>query len=106
MSLKIFQLDSLHLSYPKEEIKLSVTSSAAFRLPPGILTSLDRIDVASALRSGTMWVGLDTACRIDFQILFNGKPLDKVNRIQVLESLGYHIRDAGVSEVFLVRGGC
>lgn len=106
MPLKTLHLDPLHLTYPAEMVGLSITSTAEFRLPSEMRVSLDETGVTSALKSGTLWVGNDKACRMDIKISFNNRPLDGVTRARVLEPLGHHILGANVGRIFRTAVFC
>ena len=96
MSLRVLELGTLHLTYSEHHLKLSVVSVADVRIPRSI-SSLDNDAFIKALTSRNLWVSRGVACHFDIQILFNGKPLDKNGRVNLLESLGYRLRDAQVS---------
>jgi hypothetical protein len=102
MPLKILELDQLHLTYPLEKLRLSVKSSAVFRLPAGMHVSLPELDIAKALISGSIWVGHARVCPIDIHISFNDKQLDASNRARILEPLGSRILNANVGGDFLI----
>ncbi|KAH8754680.1 hypothetical protein F5882DRAFT_469304 [Hyaloscypha sp. PMI_1271] len=93
MSLRVLELDTLHLTVPDHLLKLSVVSAADIRIPRSI-SSLEDSALIKALTSGRLWVSRGVACRLDVQVLFNGKPLDGDGRVSLLESLGYRLRDA------------
>jgi len=97
MSLKSLQLDQLTLAYAAEDLKLSVSSIADLRLPTR-LASLSNGDIVEALTSGSIWATRGRSCRLELQLFFHGKPLEVPNRLQIVESVGYHLRDAHVSE--------
>jgi hypothetical protein len=96
MSRRVLELDTLHLTVPDQLLKLSVVSAADIRIPRSI-SSLEDSALVKALTSGSLWVSRGVACRLDVQVLLNGKPLDKDGRVNLLESLGYRLRDAQVS---------
>lgn len=102
MPLKILELDPLHLSYPPDNLRLSVKSSAVFKFPDGMRVSLPELDIAKALISGSIWVGHARVCPIDIYISYNDKPLDAANRPRVLESLGSRILDSNVGGDFII----
>jgi hypothetical protein len=95
MSLKVLELDRLQLIIFEDHLKLSVVSAAAIRIPRS-LSTLDGAALVKALTGGEIWVSRGISCRLDIEILFNGKPLDQISRLNLLESLGYRIRDAAV----------
>jgi len=95
MPLRVLELDTLHLTNPDAHLKLSVVSAVDVRFPRSI-SNLQDDALVKALTSGKLWVSRGIACRLDIQILFNGKPLDRNGRVNILESLGYRIRDAHV----------
>ena len=93
--LRVLKLDPLHLTHSKHRLKLSAVSSVDVRIP-GSLSSLAHDELVKALASGNLWVTRGVACHLDIQILFNGKQLDQNERVNLLESLGHHIRDSQV----------
>jgi hypothetical protein len=102
MSLKVLELEQIELTYPIDGLKLSIISQVEVRLPSGKLASLDQEGLIKVLRSGNVWVSRGRACRLDMQLSFNGKLLNKSNRMQILEVLGYCLSDAYVSESLLL----
>jgi hypothetical protein len=106
MSLKTLQLEKFHLELASEELGLKIELTMDIRFPSGWTPSLDNDDMVKALASGYTWVSRGRRCRADFQIFFDDKPLDWASRISVLESLGYHVRDAHVSFLAFVPGFC
>ncbi len=95
MSLWALELDPLHLVNSEHHLKLSVLSFANIRIPWSI-SSLENDAIVKALTSGNLWVSRGAACRLDIRVFYNGNPLDRNGRINILESLGYRIRDAQV----------
>ncbi len=95
MCLRVLELDALHLNSPDHHLKLSVVSTADVRIP-SCISSLENAALVKALTSGNVWISRGVACHLEIQVLFNGKPLDKDGRVNLLESLGYRIRDAQV----------
>jgi hypothetical protein len=89
------ELGTLHLVDTENHLKLSVLSTTDIRIPQRI-SSLANDAIIKALTSGNLWVSRGVGCRLDIQILFNGKKLDRNGRIGLLESLGYRFRDAQV----------
>jgi hypothetical protein len=97
MSLKTLELEKLNLILTSEKLKLEIASSVDIRLPSRWSPLLNHDDTVKALTSGNIWVSRGRRCRVDVEISFNAKRLDKTSRIAILESLGYHLRDAHVS---------
>jgi hypothetical protein len=99
MSLKVLELDRLQLTISEDHLKLSVISAADIRIPRS-LSTLDNTAIVKALTAGKLWVSRGISCRLDIEVFFNGKPLDQNSRLQLLESVGYQIRDAAVCSPF------
>jgi len=97
MSVKTVHFEQLKLSYAAEDLKLSVTSFVDLKLPNNRLASLDGEDLLEALTTENIWISRGSACRLEFQLSYNGKPLEIPSRMRTLENLGYHLRDAYVS---------
>ena len=102
MSLQVLRLDTLRLTKPDNELKLTVVPAVDIRIPHSI-SILDNGALVGALTSGNLWVSRGVACHLEIQVLFNGKPLDPTGHVTLLESLGYKLRDAQVSDTFLAR---
>lgn len=96
MPLKVLELGPLTLNSPADNITVSIRPKVQLKLPPGQLNSLGNVDLLKAITSGKLWVTRGTGCHFDLRFLLNGKPLDKNLRLRILESVGYHIRDANV----------
>ena len=103
MSLKVLELEKIELTYPIDDMKLSITSQVELRSPSGKLASLDQEDFAKVLMSGNVWVSRGRACRLDMQLSLNGRLLDINDRMQILEVLGHYLSDAYVSESLLLQ---
>jgi len=103
MSVRDLNLGQLSLADSACNLKLSVTASGAFSLPPN-LSSLNDTELQEALLSGRIWTARGRACRISIRVSFNGRPLDADNRLQVLKSIGYQCRDAHVSKLCWLCG--
>ena len=97
MSSRTLGLEKLHLTLNSEKLTLEIASKVDIKFPSGWFSSLDDDGVFQALTSGYIWAPRGRRCRVDVDISFNEKPLDAVSRIHILESLGYHLRDANVS---------
>lgn len=98
MPLQALDLDPLHLTYPAEQLKLSVVSRAGFNFPSDV--ALHPLDWSKFLVSGNLWVGSPRVCRIDIRFSLNGTSLDSENRASILEPLGSRICDAKAGEVY------
>lgn len=96
MPLKVLNLDPVSLVCAAEGLKLSVTSEITINLSTSNLATLGNPELITALLKHKAWVSRGRACRLDLQIFFNGKELPIVTRLRLLESLGYHLRDAHV----------
>jgi hypothetical protein len=95
MPLRVLELDTLNLISPDHQLKLSAVAAVDVRIPQG-MSSLEDPTLVKALTSRKLWVSRGVACHLDIQVLLNGKPLDRSDRVNLLESLGYRIRDAQV----------
>jgi hypothetical protein len=102
MSLKVLELDPLHLTISQDHLKLSVISTADIRIPTS-LSTLDNATMVKALTAGEIWVSRGISCRLDIEVFFNGKPLGQNSRLQLLESVGYRIRDAPVRSPLILQ---
>jgi hypothetical protein len=101
MSLKVLELDCLQLTISEDHLKLSVISAADIRIPTS-LSTLDNATMVKALTAGEIWVSRGISCRLDIEVFFNGEPLDQ-NSLQLLESVGYRIRDATVRSPLILQ---
>jgi hypothetical protein len=99
MSHRVLGLDTIYLTKPDNELKLSVVPAVNIRIPHSIST-LDDAALVGAMTSGNLWVSHGVACHLEIQVLFNGKPLDPTGHVTLLESLGYKLRDAQVCHTF------
>ncbi|KAG9245484.1 hypothetical protein BJ878DRAFT_15293 [Calycina marina] len=95
MATRVVNLGQSELSNRMGDTRLNVTAMGAFILPT-YYSELDDIELVEALASGNLWVTRGTACHVTIRITFNGSPIDEINHLRVLESLGYHCRDAYV----------
>lgn len=96
MSSKSLELEKLSLTLVSEKLKLEIASTVDIKFPSG-RSPPDHDCTVKALHSRNIWVSRGRRCRVDADISFNGKPLHALSRIPVLESLGYHLRNAHVS---------
>ncbi|CZT44860.1 uncharacterized protein RSE6_16063 [Rhynchosporium secalis] len=92
MTSRTLELGSFNLVHSAESLKLIVTASAHFQGPKSI-TNLDEDAFAQALESRKLWVTRGRGCRIDVEVLQDGKPLARTSS-RKLEVLGCQIRDA------------
>jgi hypothetical protein len=99
MSHRVLGLDTIYLTKPDNELKLSVVPAADIRIPHSIST-LDDAALVRAMTSGNLWVSHSVTCHLELQVLFNGKPLDPTGRVNLVGSLGYKLRDAQVGDTF------
>lgn len=97
MSLQTLGLEKLHLTLASEKLKLDIASTVDIRFPSRWSPSWDNDEIVKALTSGHIWVSRGRRCRVDIEISFNRKPLHSTTRIAILESIGYHLREAHVS---------
>jgi hypothetical protein len=104
MSLRVLVLDTLHLANLEHHLKLSVVSAAEVKIPQNI-SNLEDAALLKTLTSGNLWVTRGIACHLDIQVLFNGKPLGRGSRANMLESLGQRLRDAQVRGNLLFFAG-
>ena len=96
MSLKTLELDRFSLTNPENKWKLEVVSSADFNIPE-TLSSAGNYEALRLLTSKQIWASRGKGCRFDIHILWDAKPLDWVNRVQLLRTFGCQLRDAVVS---------
>lgn len=99
MSLRVLGLDTIHLTKPDNELKLSVVPAVNIRIPHSIST-LDDAALVGALTSGSLWVSHGVGFHLEIQVFFNGKPLDPIGRVSLLKGLGCKLRDAQVGDTF------
>ena len=97
MSSKTLELGKFSLALNSEKLKLEIDSSVQIKFSSGWDPSAGENIIVKALESGSIWISRGRRCRVDVQIFFDGKPLERSSRISLLESLGYHLRDAHVS---------
>lgn len=97
MSSKSLVLEKLFLTLASEKLNLEIASTVDIKFPSGLSHSGDDDGVVKALTSGNIWVSRGRRCRLDLEISFNGKPLDRTSRITILESFGYDLQVAHVS---------
>ncbi|KAL2073906.1 hypothetical protein VTL71DRAFT_11232 [Oculimacula yallundae] len=93
MTSRLLDLGRFSLVHSAEALKLDVASGAEFRVPRSI-ADLDDGSFALALKSSRLWVTRGQGCRIDLEVLHDGKPLNGRERYTLLESMGCQIRDA------------
>ncbi|KAJ5051428.1 uncharacterized protein L3040_001207 [Drepanopeziza brunnea f. sp. 'multigermtubi'] len=93
MVSKSLELDRFSLINTTESWKLEVVSAADFQIP-GHLANLDLNVVLEALSSRKVWASRAMGCKIDMEILLDGKQLLRNVSDQWLQSLGVRIRDA------------
>lgn len=96
MPLKVLELGPLTLISTADDMTVTIRPKVQLKLPPGIINTLNNVDLLKAITIGKLWVSRGIGCRLDLQILFNGKPLEETIRLRMLESVGYHVRDAHV----------
>lgn len=95
MSLKILELGRFNLVSLAEPLKLEVVAAVDFEGPKSIC-DLDANAFVCGVASRHVWVSRGRGCRIDIEVLLNGKPLNRTYDSQLLESLGCQIRDVNV----------
>lgn len=105
MSLKALELDRFSLCSTAESLKLEVVSAADFRVPRN-LSNLDSNAMLKALTLRQVWVSRGRGCRIDIEVLLDGKPLNRIDYLHLLQSLGCMIRDAEVRSNDSLKSFC
>lgn len=93
MSLNTLELDRFSLSDTAESLKLEVASAAVFKVPRNF-SNLDSSAMLKALTLRQVWVSRGRGCRIDIEVLLDGTPLNRIDYLYFLQSLGCRIRDA------------
>ena len=106
MTSRTLELAKISLTLKSERLKLEVAPTVDVRFPSWWSPSRDDESIVKALISGNVWVSGGGRCRVDVDVLFNSKALDKTIKISILESLGYHLHEANVSPMPPSGGIC
>ncbi|PVH81768.1 hypothetical protein DL98DRAFT_570905 [Cadophora sp. DSE1049] len=93
MPLRVLELGRFSVVSTTEALKLEVVSGADITGPPS-LADLDDDALVKVVTSRQLWVSRGRGCRIDIEVLLDGKRLDRNIYFQLLERLGCQIRDA------------
>ncbi len=95
MSVKVLELERFNLASTAESLKLEVISTIEVKVPRN-LSTLENIAMMKAVTSRQVWVSRGRGCRIDVEVLLDGKPLDRINHLKLLQHFGGRIQDAEV----------
>jgi len=93
MPLRVLELGRFSLASTATALMLEAVFRADLACPTSI-ADLDDDALVTAVTSRQLWVSRGRGCRVDIELLLDGKTLDKDVHSQLLQSLGCQIRDA------------